>query len=205
MGRYTGPTCRLCRREGTQLYLKGHRCYTKECKLDSPPGMHNWRKGKLSEFGRRLREKQKVKRYYGIMERQFKSYFEKAEKMPGNTGENLLVLHERRLDNVVCRGHFAHSRSSARQLIAHGNILVNGKKIDIPSYLVKVGDVITPKQKDKIKALVQGNVDNPVPAAIPSWLEVSNEALTIKVVQQPSREEIQINIEDQLIVEFCSR
>lgn len=205
MGRYTGPTCRLCRREGTQLFLKGHRCYKKQCDLNSPPGMHNWRKSKLSEFGKRLREKQKVKRYYGIYEKQFKNYFNIAAKQQGNTGENLLVLLERRLDNVICRGQFTHTRASARQLIAHGHVLVNGKKVDIPSYLVRDGDVIEPKKKESSKGIVEKNIENPVPASVPSWLEVSKEAPSIKVVQKPVRDEVQIEIQEQMIVEFCSR
>jgi small subunit ribosomal protein S4 len=205
MGRYTGPTCRLCRREGTQLYLKGHRCFGGKCKIESPPGMHNWRKGKLSEFGKRLREKQKVKRYYGIYEKQFKNYFGIASKQKGNTGENLLVILERRLDNVVCRGQFAHTRASARQLIAHGHLLVNGKKVDIPSYLVKAGDVISTKAKENSKNMVVRNLENPLPASVPSWLEVDKETPAIKVAQLPNRDEVQIEIQEQMIVEFCSR
>jgi len=205
MGRYTGPVCRLCRREGTQLYLKGHRCYKSSCNLDSPPGMHNWRKGKLSEFGKRLREKQKVKRYYGIYEKQFKNYFNEATRQQGNTGENLLVLLERRLDNVICRGQFTHTRASARQLITHGHLLINGKKVDIPSYLVRVGDVIEVKKKESSKNIVVRNIENPTPAAVPSWLEVDKETPSIKVAQLPNRDEIQIEIQDQMIVEFCSR
>lgn len=205
MGRYTGATCRLCRRESVQLYLKGHRCYSKQCDVSSPPGMHNWRRSKLSEFGKRLREKQKVKRYYGIYERQFKNYFKIASNEKGNTGENLLVLLERRLDNVVCRGQFATSRATARQLITHGHLLVNGKKVDIPSYLVKDGDVIEPRKKESSKNAVEKNIEAPVPAGVPSWLELSKEAPSIKVVQKPVRDEIQIEVQEQMIVEFCSR
>lgn len=207
MGRYTGPVCRLCRREGTKLFLKGDRCQGGKCSLerrDRPPGMHNWRRGKISEYGQRLREKQKVKRYYGVYETQFKNYFKIAAKQKGNTGENLLTLLERRLDNVVCRAGFAYSRPQSRQIIAHGHICVNGKKLDIPSYLVKEGDVISVRKKESSEKLVKTICENHS-AEAPSWIEKTPDNVEFKVVSLPVRNEISIKIDEQLIVEFCSR
>jgi len=208
MGRYVGPVCRLCRREGAKLFLKGSRCHTKLCsyeKRETPPGMHNWRRGKISEYGQRLREKQKLKRYYGIYDKQFRSYFYKAENQSGNTGENLIVLLERRLDNAVCRGKFAHSRRHARQLIGHGHLLVNGKKVTIPSYIIQEGDVIQVRDKENSKKVVQEVLESSATRDLPSWLELAQETPAIKIVQLPVRSEIQIEIREQMIVEFCSR
>lgn len=207
MGRYIGPSCRLCRREGVKLCLKGERCKGSKCTLerrDRPPGMHNWRRGKLSEYGIRFREKQKVKRYYGVFDTQFKNYFKKASRLTGNSGEILLILLESRLDNVIYRGGLASSHAQARQFINHGHILVNGKKIDIPSYSVQEGDVITPSNKEKaqklMKAIYDANSAQP-----PSWLEKVTGKPELKVIHLPVRSEIPIQIQEQLLVEFCSR
>lgn len=208
MGRYTGSVCKLCRREGVKLFLKGARCYGAKCsvdKRDSPPGMHNWRKGKLSEYGKRLREKQKGKRHYGLFEKQFKNYFRKANKQKGNTGENLLTLLEMRLDSVVFRGGFAQSHPQARQIIAHGHIFVNGRKVDIPSYLIKVGDIITPNTRESSKKMIASVVQEGSRLDVPSWLEKSADNLQLKIVNLPARNEVQLEIEEQLIVEFFSR
>ncbi|HON45848.1 MAG TPA: 30S ribosomal protein S4, partial [Planctomycetota bacterium] len=169
-----------------------------------PPGMHNWRKGKPSEYGLRLREKQKVKRYYGLFERQFFKYFIRARRSKGNTGENLLILLERRLDNVVCRGGLAASRAQARQFIVHGHIFVNGKKVDIPSYLVKANDEITVASNDTSRKLIQPIYESFQKEA-PSWIQRAVGKLEVKVVDMPVRSEIEIEIKEQLIVEICSR
>lgn len=203
MGRYIGPKCKLCRREGTQLYLKGDRCLTNKCNLEKPPGMHSWRKPKLSEYGKRLREKQKLKRHYGLFEKQFKSYFKKASRMPGNSGENFIVLLESRLDNIVYRGGIAHSRNHARQMIRHGHITINDKKVDIPSYLLKEGDIISHAVKESSKKIVEKVKESPKRPA-PSWLECT-EDLKVKVVNKPVRDEVQLDVQDQYIVEFFSR
>ena len=210
MGRYTGPSCRLCRREGVKLFLKGERCKGAKCAMDreggsKPPGMHNWKKGKVSEYGMRLREKQKVKRHYGVLDRQFRNYFKMAEKMPGNTGENLLITLERRLDNVLWRSGMASSHIQARQFIGHGHILVNGKKVDIPSYLVKEGDVITPSKKERSIKMIKTIFELNQSAQKPSWVEVSPDKIEVKVVHQPVRSEVSLHIQDQLVVEFCAR
>lgn len=208
MGRYTGPLCRLCRREGVKLFLKGERCNSSRCALergrDKPPGMHTWRRGKSSEYGLRLREKQKVKRYYGLFELQFSRYYDLATKIQGNTGENLLVILERRLDNVVCRGGLAHSRNQARQLVAHGHVIVNGKKVDLPGYLVKQGDVVAICPKADIQKVVKELADKRT-TTLPSWLERTPDKLELRVVQMPNRSEVPLEIHENLIVEFCSR
>ncbi len=208
MGRYIGPVCRFCRREGMKLYLKGERCYTEKCALERrnyPPGDQGARRKmrKMTEYGRRLREKQKLKRMYNMREEQFVRFFEMAARMrEGQVGENLMRLLERRLDNVVYRLGFAASRNQARQIVRHGHILVNGKKVDIPSYLVKEGDVITVSEKsqDFIKKIVEANANE-----VPAWLESNKEALTGKVVRYPTREEMDTRINERLIVEFYSR
>lgn len=207
MGRYFGPACKLCRREGVKLFLKGERCCGMKCTLEKrnyPPGMHHWRRGKVSEYGKRLREKQKTKRYYGLLEKQFKEYFQIAERQKGNSGTNLMIILERRLDNVVYRGGFAHSHRHARQLINHGHIAINGKRVDIASCLVEVGDVITSVGTESSKKTVQGNVQS-VRVDPPSWLEHSAEPPSIKVLNVPVRDEIPIEIDEHLIVEFFSR
>ncbi len=208
MGREANKVCKKCRREGMQLFLKGQRCTTEKCSFkrrDYPPGMHTRRPRKISEYNKQLREKQKAKRIYGIGERQFRKYFEMAERMKGNTGENLLTILERRLDNVVLSLGFALSRFHARQMVAHGHITVNGKKMDIPSYLVKAGDVIGVTRKEKIRKLVAETVEISRGAEIPQWLEVDAQNLVGKVVQLPKRDEIKHQLEEQLIVELCSK
>lgn len=206
MARYTGPSCRQCRREGMKLYLKGERCYTDKCAITrrgSAPGQHGARRVKLSNYGIQLREKQKVKRYYGVLETQFRNYYELAEKQAGITGENLLTILERRLDNVVFRLGFASSRKEARQLVRHGHFTLNGHKANIPSMLVKAGDVIEVKEKSssspKFKELREKAVTTP------KWLEADMENLKGKVVAMPTREDIDLPIEEHLIVELYSR
>ena len=208
MGRYTGPACRLCRREGIKLFLKGAKCYTDKCPLEKrnyPPGQHGRRRAKISEYGLRLREKQKLKRIYGVSEKQFKRYFEMAEKQKGLTGENLIKLLERRLDNVVYRMGFATSRRDARQLIAHGHVVVNGRKVDIPSYLVKPGDVIEIREKSKDLERIKQAVELSEFRGAPSWIEVDYENLRGVFKAVPERSEVQIPVNETLIVEFYSK
>jgi len=209
MARYTGPKCRLCRREGEKLFLKGDRCFSK-CPLDGhkryPPGMHGPdRRKKLSIYGLQLREKQKVKRIYGVLEAQFRKFFEWARKMPGNTGENLLSLLERRLDNVVYRLGLASSRSQARQLVNHGHVRVNGKKVDIASYLVKPGDVITVSDRAKKIPFIQENLESLDVSAIPTWLTFDKNRIEGKVVRNPIRTDITYPVNETLIIELYSK
>ena len=208
MARYTGPVCRLCRREGTKLFLKGERCMTGKCALDrrsTAPGQHGAANKKTREYGTQLREKQKTKRYYGVLEKQFRNYFKEADRKEGMTGENLLKLLECRLDNVIYRMGMAESRKEARQLVLHAHFLINGKKVNIPSMLVRVGDVITvnatSKNSPKFKELIEG-IDTKIS---PKWLEVDRENLTAKVIALPSREDIDFPFEEQLIVELYSK
>ena len=208
MARYTGPVCRLCRREGTKLFLKGERCMTGKCAIDrrsTAPGQHGAANKKVKEYGMQMREKQKAKRYYGVLEKQFRNYFKEADRKEGITGENLLKLLECRLDNVVYRMGMAESRKEARQLVLHAHFLLNGKKVNIPSMLMKVGDVITvnatSKNSAKFKELVEG-IDSKL---CPKWLEVDKENITAKVVALPSREDIDFPFEEQLIVELYSK
>ncbi len=208
MARYVGPQCRLCRREGEKLFLKGIRCDTVKCAITKrkyPPGQFTWGRGKLSKFGIQFREKQKTKRFYGVLERQFRNYFRKAERQKGNTGDNLLVMLERRLDNVLCLALFAASRKSARQLILHGNVTVNNKKVDIGSYLVKVGDVIKPKNTETILNIVKANMESLKGRNIPAWMEFKAEIPEVIVTQIPTREDISVSVQEQLIVELCSK
>lgn len=209
MARYTGPVCRLCRREGTKLYLKGDRCYTEKCAIDRrayAPGQHGQgNRKKLSEYGLQLREKQKARRIYGILERQFSNYFDKAESQKGITGENLLRLLERRLDNVVFRLGFASSRAEARQLVKHNHFTVNGQKVNIPSVLVKVGDVVQIKEKSMASVKFQELKEAVAQKTPPAWLELDKANLSGKVVALPNREQIDVPIEDHLIVELYSR
>jgi len=206
VARYTGPSCRICRREGTKLYLKGDRCYSDKCALNrrqTAPGQHGAKKGKLSGYGTQLREKQKVKKYYGMLEGQFRSTYDRAEKLPGITGENLLQLLEMRFDNVVYRLGFANSRKEARQFVTHGHFTINGRKADIPSMTLNVGDVIQLKDKsktsDKFKAISEAA------RTVPSWLEVDHEKMEGKVTATPVRDNIDLPIEEHLIVELYSR
>ena len=209
MARYTGAVCKLCRREGQKLFLKGERCYTGKCALDRrsyAPGQHGQaRNKKASEYGKQLRTKQFAKRYYGVLEGQFYHYFELAEKMTGAAGENLLTLLESRLDNVVYRMGLASSRAEARQLVGHKHFSVNGRTVNIPSFLVKPGMVIAVRENsrslDKIKAIVEANSSRPVP----KWLEMNKENLEAKVVALAKREDIDLPIEETLIVELYSK
>jgi len=208
MARYVGPQCRLCRREGEKLFLKGIRCDTVKCAITKrkyPPGQFAWGRGKLSKYGIQFREKQKTKRFYGVLERQFRNYFRKAERQKGNTGDNLLVMLERRLDNVLCLALFAASRKSARQLILHGNVTVNNKKVDIGSYLVKVGDVIKPRNTETILNIVKANMESLKGRNIPAWMEFKAEIPEVVVTQIPTREDISVSVQEQLIVELCSK
>lgn len=208
MARYTDAVCRLCRREGTKLFLKGERCYSDKCSVTRrsyAPGQHGQSRKKVSEYGIQLREKQKARRYYGILEGQFAEYYNEASRMSGMTGENLLRLCECRLDNVVYRLGLASSRAEARQLVVHGHYTVNGKRVDIPSYQVKENDIIAvcdkSKQGDKFKAIVESCGARPVPM----WLDMNKEAMEAKVVRIPTREDIDIDIQELLIVEYYSK
>ena len=208
MARYTGSVCRQCRREGTKLFLKGDRCYSDKCaitKRHTPPGMHGQGRKKQSEYGIQLREKQKVRRAYGVLESQFRKYYDVAANMHGVTGDNMLQLLERRLDNVAYLLNFGESRPMARQLVTHGHIRVNGKKVDIASYQVKVGDVITLRDKTRDIELFKTLREQGVSRTIPKWLELDAETLTGKVVALPQRDDIDLTIEEHLIVEFYSR
>ena len=208
MARYVGPACKLCRREGVKLYLKGERCMTGKCALDrrgTAPGQHGAGNKKMREYGKQLREKQKAKRYYGILEKQFLNYFKEADRKEGMTGENLLTLIERRLDNVVYRMGMGESRKESRQLVLHEHIELNGKKANVPSIIVKAGDVITVRENfrgsEKCKALAESMKDK----TAPKWLEVNKDGLSAKVVALPEREDIDFPIEEQLIVELYSK
>ncbi len=208
MARYTGPSCRLCRREKTKLFLKGDRCLNGKCSLEhrsSAPGQHGAANAKVKEYGKQLREKQKAKRYYGLQEGQFRSYFKEADRCEGVTGDNLLILLERRFDNVVYRMGMAESRKEARQLVLHGHFRVNGKKATIPSMLLKAGDVVTVREESrssaKIKELVEG-LDSRI---APKWLVVDKEAVKATVETLPTREDIDFPFEEQLIVELYSK
>ncbi len=208
MARYTGAVCKLCRREGKKLFLKGDRCYTGKCAIERrsyAPGQHGQNRKKISEYGLQLRAKQTAKRYYGIQEGQFYKYFLMANKRQGIVGENLLKICESRLDNVVYLLGWASSRAEARQLVIHAHFRVNGKKVDVPSYLLKAGDVVSVKDgsKDsvKIKAVLESNASRPVP----TWLDKNAEELSAKVVRFPEREEIAVPVEEHLIVELYSK
>jgi small subunit ribosomal protein S4 len=209
MARYTGPVCRLCRREGTKLFLKGERCLTNKCAVDRrnyPPGQHGpGRQKKISQYGVQLREKQKLRRIYGVGERQFRSYFEKADRQPGVAGENFLRLLERRLDNIVFRLGFAASRSQARQLVAHGNIFVNGKKLDVPSFTVKPGMTVSVVERHEANVQVVDCIGRARQRQIPSWLSLDAEKPSGALVSIPSRSEIDTLVSEHLIVEFYSK
>lgn len=208
MARYTGPACKLCRREGTKLFLKGDRCTSGKCALDrrnTAPGQHGAENKKMREYGKQLREKQKTKRYYGVLEKQFKNYFVEAERKAGVTGENLLCLLERRLDNVVYRMGFAESHKEARQIVLHEHIELNGKKVNIPSISVRVGDVITVRENFRDSAKCKDLIDGMETKTAPKWLEVNKNGLSAKVIALPSREDIDFPFEEQLIVELYSK
>ncbi|MEO0480962.1 MAG: 30S ribosomal protein S4 [Planctomycetota bacterium] len=207
MARITGKVCKLCRREGMKLFLKGQRCFSEKCGInrrDYPPGVHT-RPRKTTDYYVQLREKQKAKRIYGVLERQFQRYFATAKKQKGNTGENLLVLLERRLDNVVLGLGLAQSRFESRQLIAHGHVRINGHRMDIPSYLVKPGDEVSLTPKEKIRKRAADAVEMNKGQSVPGWIEPSPADLTGKVIALPKREDVPHPINEQLIVELCSR
>ncbi|OHB60464.1 MAG: 30S ribosomal protein S4 [Planctomycetes bacterium RBG_13_50_24] len=210
MGRYLASSCKLCRREGMKLMLKGIRCETAKCPVEKKqrnlgPGMHGWRRGRASEYAVRLREKQKVKRYYGLLERQFMRYFHEAERLKGNTGETLLQLLERRLDNVVYKLNFASSRKAARQLISHGHIYLNGRKVDISDYTTKIGDKVSIKGSERSTKKVKQQLESNPSFTTQSWLQLDREKPEATIVALPSRDDVQIPVEEQLVVEFCSR
>lgn len=209
MSRYTGAVCRLCRAEGTKLFLKGDRCYTEKCAINKrnvKPGQHGQsRRSKVSEYGIRLREKQKLRRFYGINETQFRRFFAAAAKMAGQTGHNFLQILERRLDNVAYRFGIGVSRSQARQFVMHGHVLVNGNKVDIPSYLVKAGDVISVHQGSKDKPVIKENVEVAGSRTIPGWLQFDPERQEGRVMALPTREQIEVPVKEQLVVEFYAR
>jgi len=208
MARYTDEQCRICRRNGEKLFLKGSRCYSDKCSISRrnyAPGQHGQKRAKLSEYGTQLREKQKTKSYYGVGERQFRKYFEMASSKKGITGENLLQILESRLDNVVYRLGYGSSRAQARQLVNHGIFEVNGKRVDIPSYLIKAGDVIAVREIKKDTGAVKVNVEENAARPVPEWLEKNSETLSGKVIRLASREDIDIPVEEHLIVELYSR
>ena len=208
MARYTGPACKLCRREGKKLFLKGDRCYTSKCAIDRrsyAPGQHGQNRKKISGYGMQLRAKQSARRYYGVSESQFHKYFLMADRKAGVTGTNLLQICESRLDNVVYEAGFASSRAQARQFVNHAHFTVNGKKVDIPSYLLSAGDVVAVREKskstDEFKGIVEANASRPVPV----WMEKYGDAMEVKIIRAPEREEIATPVEEHLIVEFYSK
>jgi small subunit ribosomal protein S4 len=206
MARDTGPQCKLCRREGQKLFLKGERCLTDKCGVERrsyPPGEHGRGRQKQSEYRVQLREKQKARRYYGVQEKQFRNYYAKASRQEGITGENLLTMLECRLDNVLVRLGFAASRRQARQLVGHGHWLVNGRRVDIPSYQVRPGDVITLKAASPAEASVRDATE--LTGQIPAWLQADHDGLTAKVLRRPERKEVAAPVQEQLIVELYSK
>ena len=208
MSRLIDNKCKLCRREGMKLFLKGQRCFTEKCAVsrrDYPPGVHAQKRAKVTEYGVRLREKQKLKRIYGVPERKFKLYFREAERLKGNTGENLMMLLERRLDNVVLASGFALSRNHARQLITHGHFRVNERKVDVCSFQVRPGDVISPSTREDTRKMVGQAVEVNKSQPVPAWIEVSGDTLTSRVVGIPRREDVPHPIQEQLIIELCSK
>ncbi|MBF0199652.1 MAG: 30S ribosomal protein S4 [Planctomycetes bacterium] len=208
MSRYTGPKCRLCRREGAKLFLKADKCLSAKCpfeKRPTVPGVRTFRRGKPTGYQLRLREKQKVKRFYGLSDKTFYLYYKEAVSIKGNTGEQLLSLFERRLDNVVYHLGFAQSRTEARQVIGHGHVTVDGRKVNIPSFIVKEGMVISHGTRDSSKKLIKENIDFTKMREKPTWVNVDQEAITGKVLSLPTRDDVSVEIDEQLIIEFCSR
>ena len=208
MSRYKDEQCRICRREGQKLFLKGSRCFSDKCSVSRrnyAPGQHGQKKAKLSEYGTQLREKQKTKAFYGVGERQFRKYFEMASNKKGITGENLLQILESRLDNVVYKLGYGSSRAQARQLVNHGLFDVNGKKVDIVSYLVKPGDVVSVRENKKDAEIIKQNVEANAARPVPAWLEKDAENLSGKVVRLATREEVDLAVEEHLIVELYSK
>ena len=208
MARYTGPSCKLCRREGKKLYLKGDRCLTDKCAVSrraTVPGQHGAGRKTVKEYGMQLREKQTARRYYGVQEKQFKKYYEAADKKEGISGENLLSILETRFDNVVYRMGMASSRKEARQLVRHGHFTLNGKKADIPSILVRVGDVIALKEKSRASEKMKGLMEAMADVTAPKWLELDKEAVSVKVIAAPARDDIDFEFNEQLIIELYSK
>jgi small subunit ribosomal protein S4 len=208
MARYTDPVCRICRREGLKLFLKGSRCYTKKCSFErrsTPPGMNTQRRRKVSEFGIQLREKQKVRKSYSVLEKQFRNYFEKAEQRKGMTGENLLRLLEMRLDNVVFRMGLASSRAQARQLVSHGHFAVNGRPTNVPSFPTKVGDRIEVREARRGREIFKVVAETVKSAQIPEWVSVDGKQLAGSVLAEPAREQMPPEFNEQLVVEYYSR
>lgn len=208
MARYTGPACRLCRREGEKLFLKGDRCYSNKCAVErreTPPGVHARRRGRFSEYKIQLREKQKVKRMYGLLEKQFRSLFFEADRMKGVTGENLLTLLESRLDNMVYRAGFSSSRREGRHYVSHGHFLVNGARVNVPSYRIKAGDVITVRDKSRSSGRINESLNAVAGRRVPEWLELNKEAFEAKVRALPTREQLTHPMKEQLIVELYSK
>ena len=208
MARYTGPACKLCRREGTKLFLKGDRCLSGKCAIDrrnTAPGQHGAATKKLREYGMQLREKEKTKRYYGVLERQFVNYFEEADRQKGMTGENLICLLERRLDNVVYRMGMAASRKEARQLVLHGHFTLNGKNVNIPSLIVKAGDVISVKESSRASVKIKALAEDLATKSAPKWLDVDKNGLSVKVATLPARDDVDFDFNEQLIVELYSK
>ena len=212
MARYTGPVCKLCRREGEKLFLKGARCLSPKCAIerrDYPPGMHGrearFRRRRESDYSRQLREKQKARRIYGVLERQFRRYFEVAQRRPGLTGVNLLAILETRLDNVVYRLGYADSRAQARQLVSHGHFDLNGRRTDVPSALVKPGDTVSVRKESRRKPYFKVIGQQLDERRVPRWLSLDTAGLTAQVLQTPSREDIDVSLSEQLIVEYYSR
>ena len=208
MARYTGAVCRLCRREGLKLFLKGERCYTDKCAIERrnyPPGEHGQGRPKFSEYSVQLREKQKLRRMYGVLEGQFRRYFEMADRAKGVTGETLLQLLERRLDNIVYRVGFATSRSEARQLVRHGHFRVNGRKVNVPSYLVRAGDTVSVRERSQKVTRIQGALELAQRRGVPDWLEVTPESFAGRVKALPVRSDLTMPINEKLVVELYSK
>jgi len=208
MGRYTGPKCRLCRREGMKLFLKGARCESEKCAIarrDYPPGQVSFRRGKVSSFGQGLREKQKVKRFYGVFEEQFRRYFAEASRSKGNTGETLMTIFERRLDNVVLKLGWAMSRAEARQLITHGHVNVGSRRVNVPSYLVRVDDEIKCRSSGESQKRVRARLEETKGRQCPAWISADSEHLAGKINALPTREDVSIPVQEQLIVELLSK
>jgi len=208
LARYTGAVCKLCRREGMKLFLKGERCYKDKCGFEKkpfPPGQHGQARKKVSDFGTQLREKQKVKRLYGVLEKQFRIYFDKATRMQGITGENLLQLLERRLDNIVYRSGFAGSRKEARQMVGHGHFLVNGKPVNIPSYLVKAGDVVAVCEKSRENSRIKECLETAEGRGVSEWIALDKPNYKASVNRMPARDDVGYEIQEHLIVELYSK
>ncbi|MBL7716066.1 MAG: 30S ribosomal protein S4 [Bdellovibrionales bacterium] len=208
MARFNGSVCRICRRENQKLFLKGDRCFTEKCAFERrgyPPGQHGQGRIKFSEYGLQLREKQKIKRMYGMLERQFRSLFEEAERRKGITGSNLLTMLERRLDNVAYRAGFANSRSEARQLVRHGHFTVNGKKVNIPSFMVDKGDIVAIREKSRPMTRIAGALESVKRREIPQWIELDAAGFTSKIRDLPARDDITAPMEERMVVELYSK